>query len=156
MGNKVREKMGLTAPLKKIYFVGDNPNVDIMGANMYNRYLKAKHSRRQSQAGNLRLPAARALHFNETLTEQTATTMYSLLVGTGVFNPNSITEETTTTTTTTTTNANLNTATPNPGTPYHGHRDIENRPALTKPTKYCPDVYHADKFMFQQEGFMTA
>ena len=43
----------------------------------------------------------------------------------------------------------------NPTTPYHGHRDIENRPALTKPTKYCPDVYHAVKFMFQQEGFTT-
>lgn len=128
-----------------------------MGANMYNMYLKAKHSRRQSQAANLRLPSSRALPSSDVLTEQTATVMYSLLVGTGVFNPNSPNADeiiNTTSTTTSTTNANLNTTTANPATPYHGHRDIENRPALTKPTKYCPDVYHAVKFMLEQEGFI--
>lgn len=155
--NKVRDKMGWTTPLRKLYFVGDNPNVDVMGANMYNMYLKAKHSRRQSQAANLRLPLSRALPSSDMLTEQTATVMYSLLVGTGVFNPNSPNADEiikTTSTTTSTTNANLNTTMANPATPYHGHRDIENRPALTKPTKYCPDVYHAVKFMLEQEGFV--
>ncbi|XP_052823424.1 haloacid dehalogenase-like hydrolase domain-containing 5 [Octopus bimaculoides] len=140
--NTVREKIGYTTPITKLYFIGDNPNVDVMGANMYNNYLKAKYSRRQSVPAAT-LPSSRVLPINDNLTEQTATTMYSLLVSTGVYRPSS-------TETTTTSSATDN----DKKAVYHGHRDIERKPSLTRPTKLCRDVYDAVEFMMQHEGML--
>lgn len=39
--NLARKKFGAEAKIQTIYAVGDNPNTDIYGANLYNNYLKA-------------------------------------------------------------------------------------------------------------------
>ncbi|VDO04493.1 unnamed protein product [Rodentolepis nana] len=38
--SKTAKRLGISRPLRKIYFFGDNPEVDILGANLYNMYLR--------------------------------------------------------------------------------------------------------------------
>ncbi|CAF4674022.1 unnamed protein product, partial [Rotaria magnacalcarata] len=35
-------ELGYKQPIKRIYAVGDNPDTDIFGANVYNRYLQTR------------------------------------------------------------------------------------------------------------------
>lgn len=102
-----------------MFFNRDNPNVDIVGANLYDRYLKKAWSNRDngnSDSDTDDLPVSRSIPRHASLTEQTVRSMESVLVGTGVFNPNeekSDSEEDV----------------------YHGHRDIDNEPELAKPSR---------------------
>lgn len=67
--------------------------------------------------------------------EQTVQAMESLLVSTGVYNPekddNKHKEDDV----------------------YHGHRDIEHEPELAKPTKKVKDVYQGLQHILKQENF---
>ncbi|XP_045164751.1 haloacid dehalogenase-like hydrolase domain-containing 5 [Mercenaria mercenaria] len=137
----VARRLGITRPIRKLYFVGDNPNVDIVGANLYDRYLKKAWQNREN--GNMdedsdsdHLPVSRSIPKGVNLYEQTVRSMESLLVGTGVFKP----EETT--------------AGSSPSDDvYHGHRDILNEPELTKPSRFVPDVFHGIQHILKQENF---
>ena len=117
----VAKRLGIQNPIRKLYFVGDNPNVDIVGANLYDRYLTRAWLNKDN--GNFvsdpecTLPLSRSIPSNVILNEQTVRSMESVLVGTGVFNPNKETghEE---------------------DDVYHGHRDILHEPQLAKPSRY--------------------
>ncbi|CAF3836298.1 unnamed protein product [Rotaria sordida] len=65
--------------IEKIYFIGDNPDVDIVGANMYNKILQQAINLRTSISGyNLLLDSPLL----------SATSCESILVCTGVYEPN--------------------------------------------------------------------
>ena len=61
--------------------------------------------------------------------------MESLLVGTGVYNPEKETE------------------TRSEDSVYHGHRDIAHEPELAKPTKFVPDVDNGISYILEKEQF---
>ncbi|CAF1578959.1 unnamed protein product [Rotaria magnacalcarata] len=71
--------------IDKIYFIGDNPDVDIVGANMYNSLLQQDVDARKSISG---------FDLITDPTHLTATSCQSILVCTGVYDPNKqLTEE---------------------------------------------------------------
>ncbi|CAF3361323.1 unnamed protein product [Rotaria sp. Silwood1] len=70
--------------IDKIYFIGDNPDVDIVGSNMYNCLLQQDVNTRTSISGYDILTDPKYL---------TATSCESILVCTGVYDPNKQTAE---------------------------------------------------------------
>ncbi|CAF4663791.1 unnamed protein product, partial [Rotaria socialis] len=62
----------------KVYFIGDNPNVDIVGANMYNNLLQQAMNSKTSITGYSLLPRSDLL---------SAAVCESILVCTGVYEP---------------------------------------------------------------------
>jgi HAD superfamily hydrolase (TIGR01456 family) len=134
----VAKRMGINRPIRKLYFVGDNPNVDIVGANLYDRYLKKmwlnKDNGNADDTGH-HLPGSRSIPSNLSLFEQTVRSMESVLVGTGVYNPNKETSD------------------EDEDDVYHGHRDILHEPELTKPSRFVPDVLHGIEHILKQECF---
>ncbi|BHF59051.1 Haloacid dehalogenase-like hydrolase domain-containing 5 [Sparganum proliferum] len=95
--SKTALRMGYTRPIRKIYFFGDNPEVDILGANLYNMYLR--RYRRLSggrevappEQGKLDKKAAvassRTVPADAAFLPQTARGVESVLVHTGVYKP---------------------------------------------------------------------
>ncbi|CAF3482867.1 unnamed protein product [Rotaria sp. Silwood1] len=65
--------------IEKVYFIGDNPDVDIVGANMYNHLLQQAMNLRTSISGYSLLSDSSFL---------SATSCESILVCTGVYEPN--------------------------------------------------------------------
>ncbi|CAF2677587.1 unnamed protein product [Rotaria sp. Silwood2] len=78
MANKLARSKG-QPKVEKIYFVGDNPEVDIVGANVYNALLNRTKSSTDSFTGCGLLAHPSLL---------TAKSCESILVCTGVFDPN--------------------------------------------------------------------
>ena len=118
-------------------FSRDNPNVDIVGANLYNRLVKQSYQNRlngNSKYSSAELPLCRFIPTHLKLYEQTVLSMESLLVGTGVFKLD-----------------NTKATDEKDNEVYHGHRDVMNEPELTKPTRFIPDVYYAIQHIFEQE-----
>lgn len=119
-----------------MFYFRDNPQVDIVGANLYDRFLQQSWSNRLNGNGPyVVLPKSRLIPSQDILYEQTVTKMESLLVGTGVYKPES---ETTVKTGSET---------------YHGHRDLDNEPSLTKPSRFVPDVLDGIRHIFEREQF---
>ncbi|CAF3456513.1 unnamed protein product [Rotaria socialis] len=84
MANKLALAKG-QQKIDKIYFIGDNPDVDIVGANMYNSLLQQDVDARKSISG---------FDLITDPTHLTATSCQSILVCTGVYDPNKqLTEE---------------------------------------------------------------
>lgn len=91
-----------------------------MGANLYNRYLKQfwktrDHHGNHDDVAKGGVPACRKLPTSGNLPEITAREMESILVGTGVYNPDDVMKE---------------------APVYYGHRDFANEPELAKPSKW--------------------
>ena len=114
--------------------------MDIVGCNLYERFLKDSWiNRRNGNRNNTNarsLPRSRSIPCQAELYEQTVTAMESLLVGTGVYNPS---KETTTS---------------SDDKIYHGHRDIAHEPELAKPTTYVPDVEEGIRYIMDKENFV--
>lgn len=130
----VAQKLGIQNPIKKLYFIGDNPSVDIVGANLYHRFLRRQSECIDNEEVNY-LPRSRSIPNNSHLYQQTVLAMESLLVGTGVYKPEE--EE----------------SSDDDVDIYHGHRDIENEPELAKPSKFVIDVYHGIRHILDKENF---
>jgi len=78
VANKIALSYG-QSKIEKIYFIGDNPDVDIVGANMYQSLLQQEHEPKTSLSGY------------DLLTDPvylSAKSCESILVCTGVYNPN--------------------------------------------------------------------
>jgi len=135
---KISKNMGNTKPLKRLYFFGDNPHVDIVGANLYDRYIKQKDT--NGNGNEFDLPASRILPNNEHLHEQTVEACHGLLVGTGVYKHKP--ESDISTSETSSSGKDV----------YHGHRDIAHEPELSKPHKYVHDVDEGIQYILQTEG----
>jgi len=141
----VAKQLGISKSVQKLYFVGDNPNVDVYGANLYDRYLKRQQQTENNNGNDVTtdsvdLPLSRSIPKSASLMTQTVKSMESLLVGTGVFKQSETTE------------------TEVAGSPptYHGHRDIEHEPELSKPSKFVPDVCLAVRHILDKERFRMA
>ncbi|XP_014873818.1 cat eye syndrome critical region protein 5 [Poecilia latipinna] len=120
--------------LSTIYAVGDNLMTDIYGANLYNRYLAKHHTDTMSdtklvaQGTGTPVPVVEEFAF--------AAQCRSILVCTGVYNPQS----------------------PLPGdqnvseTMLHGQNDLKVEPDLVEPSHMVEDVEAAVDLMLQQES----
>lgn len=115
-------------------YFSDNPSVDIVGANLYHRFLRRQSECIDNEEVNY-LPRSRSIPNNSRLYQQTVLAMESLLVGTGVYKPEE--EE----------------SSDEDVDVYHGHRDIENEPELAKPSKFVKDVYHGIQHILDKENF---
>ncbi|CAL1531710.1 unnamed protein product [Lymnaea stagnalis] len=137
---KIAKQMGIIQPIKRLYFLGfynrfltisDNPNVDIVGANLYNRYIK----RQQTNTRSVNMPASRLFPVTDELEKQTVDHIHGILVGTGVYRYRPAEEITTETIQV-----------------DHGHRDFDNEPELSRPHQFVPDVNDGIDFIFGKEG----
>ncbi|XP_061474104.1 haloacid dehalogenase-like hydrolase domain-containing 5 isoform X2 [Rhineura floridana] len=138
-------------PIQTLYAIGDNLMTDIYGANLYNRYLEEKNSRRGSKAqvqakaagGTRSAMVSQDEEFENTwegeLASAAATSCRSVLVCTGVYNPH--------------TEVPSDTRESITETVFHGHRDFRFDPALVEPDHIVPDVDAAVNLIFQLENF---
>ncbi|XP_040049444.2 haloacid dehalogenase-like hydrolase domain-containing 5 [Gasterosteus aculeatus] len=137
-------------PVTSLYAIGDNLMTDIYGANLYNRYLEERVARKNPKAvaqmasGAGSGAAVPREEEGDNLWESelalpSATSCKSVLVCTGVYNPNvevppdashCIKE-----------------------TVFHGHRDFRFDPALVEPDHIVQDVAEAVQRIFEQEKF---
>uniref|UniRef100_A0A8B9BWX3 Haloacid dehalogenase like hydrolase domain containing 5 n=1 Tax=Anser brachyrhynchus TaxID=132585 RepID=A0A8B9BWX3_9AVES len=106
----------------------DNLMTDVYGANLYNRYLEEKNSRKGSKT-----------QIQNELASAAATHCRSVLVCTGVYNPH--------------TEAPLDTKESITETVFHGHRDFRFDPGLVEPDHIVPDVDAAVDLIFHLENF---
>jgi len=137
----VAKRIGITGPIRKLYFVGDNPNVDIVGANLYDRYLKRvwlNKDNGNAEDASDHLPVSRRISVsgNMCLSEQSVRSMESVLVGTGVYNPDKESSD-------------------SDDDVYHGHRDIMHEPELAKPGRFVQDVCHGIEHILKKEQFVV-
>nr|XP_048300316.1 haloacid dehalogenase-like hydrolase domain-containing 5 isoform X2 [Myodes glareolus] len=118
------ERRGWSAPIRKLYAIGDNPVSDVYGANLYNQHLQmAKRGEGECGTGGQqkRRPSA---------TQSCA----SILVCTGIHSSQDPGSE----------GAQL---------PFHGHRDFSFSPELLKASHVVDDVDEAVQLVFRQEGW---
>lgn len=126
--------LGVQSSVKRIYFVGDNLNTDIFGANLYHRYLTRQRSGR-SVAGIAAAITGRGAQTCELEMEKedvnvSAEECHSILVQTGVYNASSDTFS------------------------NHSPRDfLPVEGGLREPAFCVPDVLRAVELVFQQEKF---
>lgn len=142
------QRLGHSEPIKTMYLVGDTPEVDIAGCNLYQKYLDRSKDKRQttnlddfpeSQLQELldpHLPESRSVPSDATFCPQTIERVVPLLVCTGVYRHGTDQE---------------------PGVAdgrwHHGHRDFPKNPELDKPAKICSDVDHAIDYILERENF---
>ncbi|XP_031411365.1 haloacid dehalogenase-like hydrolase domain-containing 5 [Meleagris gallopavo] len=137
-------------PIRTLYAVGDNLMTDVYGANLYNRYLEEKNSRKDSKTwiqakvaggkGSAALSQDDEISnsWENELASSAATHCRSVLVCTGVYNPH--------------TEVPLDTKESRTMI-FHGHRDFRFDPALVEPDHVVPDVNAAVDLIFQLENF---
>ncbi|XP_068453671.1 haloacid dehalogenase-like hydrolase domain-containing 5 isoform X2 [Clinocottus analis] len=137
-------------PVTSLYAIGDNLMTDIYGANLYNRYLEERVARENPKAVAQMVSAAGSTAavpqqeqsdnlWESELALPSATSCKSVLVCTGVYNPN---EE----------------VPPDASrcikeTVFHGHRDFRFDPALVEPDHLVQDVAEAVERILEQEKF---
>ncbi|KAG2470445.1 ISY1 factor, partial [Polypterus senegalus] len=138
-------------PIRTLYAIGDNVMTDVYGANLYNRYLDEKSSKKSAKAlakvAAVTGSSATAVSQEEELDNMwenelsppSAVACKSVLVCTGVYNPY--------------------TEIPTDGneciteTVFHGHRDFGFEPALVEPDHIVEDVDAAVQLIFKQENY---
>jgi len=141
--------LGIKQPIKRLYAVGDNPDTDIFGANVYNRYLETRTLSKLKQV--VTQTAAASLTGSSTTTDTSvwnrsnvielvadeaehyysAESIQSILVCTGVYNQDADT----------TTDVD------------HGHRDMIIDPVLKQPKYTVEHVLDAVKLVFDIEQY---
>uniref|UniRef100_A0A8C4GIF0 Cat eye syndrome critical region protein 5 homolog n=1 Tax=Dicentrarchus labrax TaxID=13489 RepID=A0A8C4GIF0_DICLA len=138
-------------PVTSLYAIGDNLMTDIYGANLYNRYLEERVARTNPKAiakmvtatgSATTVPQEEEIDnmWESELALPAATSCKSVLVCTGVYNPNA--------------------EVPSDAshcikeTVFHGHRDFRFDPALVEPGHIVQDVAEAVDLIFEQEKFV--
>ncbi|XP_041447049.1 uncharacterized protein LOC100127323 isoform X1 [Xenopus laevis] len=144
----VRTQKQWAEPIRTLYAIGDNLMTDIYGANLYNRYLTERAPLIGSQALVQAASGVPVVSVSEeeepslesVLSFPSATSCRSILVCTGIYNPNSEVPADTSQSVT--------------ETVFHGHRDFRLDPALVEPGHIVADVSAAVDLIFQLEGFV--
>uniref|UniRef100_A0A674JH37 Haloacid dehalogenase like hydrolase domain containing 5 n=1 Tax=Terrapene triunguis TaxID=2587831 RepID=A0A674JH37_9SAUR len=116
----------------------DNLMTDIYGANLYNRYLEEKNSRKGSK-GRIQAKVAAGTRSATISQDDEIDHTWSVLVCTGVYNPH--------------TEVPSDTRESITETVFHGHRDFRFDPALVEPDHIVPDVDAAVDLIYQLENF---
>lgn len=145
------KKLGFDEPIKRMYLIGDTPEVDIVGTNLYQRYIDRLHNRQQKNIAEEGGSSPKDVYANETydpelpesrqtpesaahiLEKQTVTTIESVLVCTGVYKPGMAPEE------------------EGDEKNYMGHRDFPRISQLYKPTVLFQDVEEAIDYILEKE-----
>jgi len=146
---KEATRLGIDEPLKHMYLIGDTPDVDIVGANLYQRYINRLNYRRNNQeiadqgtsddTGKCseeldpELPLSRNIPVGTDFEKQTIEECHGILVCTGVYKPGMESEK------------------EGDEKNYHGHRDFPRIPSLLKPYKTVDDVYDAISLILEKE-----
>ncbi|XP_043943462.1 haloacid dehalogenase-like hydrolase domain-containing 5 isoform X1 [Protopterus annectens] len=142
-------KRGWTAPIQRLYAIGDNPMADIYGANLYNQHI-------QAACGDQVHAQVKGHKVMETLKEESVVLKYfkpeeelplgaadwckSILVCTGMYrrynempsDPEESVVETV----------------------FHGHRDFCFDPSLVEPSWIVEDVKEAVELIYKEEGWV--
>ncbi|XP_076023058.1 haloacid dehalogenase-like hydrolase domain-containing 5 [Genypterus blacodes] len=138
-------------PITSLYAIGDNLMTDIYGANLYNCYLEERVARKNPKAKAKMVAATGSTtampqeEENDNLWESelslpSATSCKSILVCTGVYDPN--------------TEVPSDSSHCIKETVFHGHRDFRFDPALVEPDHIVHDVKAAVDLIFEQEKFV--
>ncbi|XP_053577019.1 haloacid dehalogenase-like hydrolase domain-containing 5 [Bombina bombina] len=135
-------------PVQTLYTIGDNLMTDIYGANLFNRYLQEKNSRKGSKAlvqvlsgtGMTTVSQEEEPVLESELSLPTATSCRSVLVCTGIYNHH--------------TKVPADTSKTIKETVFHGHRDFRFDPGLVEPGHIVEDVNAAVDLIFQLETFI--
>uniref|UniRef100_I3KKL5 Zgc:77375 n=1 Tax=Oreochromis niloticus TaxID=8128 RepID=I3KKL5_ORENI len=138
-------------PITSLYAIGDNLMTDIYGANLYNRYLEERVARKNPKAVAKMVAATGSTTavnreeeidslWESELALPSATSCKSVLVCTGVYNPNAEVPS----------DANHCIK----ETVFHGHRDFIFDPGLVEPGHIVQDVAEAVDLIFEQEKFV--
>ncbi|KAM3871858.1 haloacid dehalogenase-like hydrolase domain-containing 5 [Diretmus argenteus] len=138
-------------PITSLYAIGDNLMTDIYGANLYNRYLEERVTRKNPKAIAKMVAATGSTTtvpqeeesdnvWESELAAPSATSCKSILVCTGVYNPNMEVPS----------NANQCIK----ETVFHGHRDFRFDPELVEPSHIVQDVADAVDLIFEREKFV--
>lgn len=125
---------------------------DIYGANLYSRYLEERTSRKNPKAMIAKVAAATGSNaavpqeeeidnlWESELALPSATSCKSVLVCTGVYNPNA--------------EVPSDASRCLKQTVFHGHRDFRFDPDLVEPDDVVQDVNEAVDLIFKQENFV--
>lgn len=149
--------MRLHATQLRLFFppapLSDNLMTDIYGANLYSRYLEERTSRKNPKAvakvAAAAVAGSDAAVPQEDETDNTweselaapyATSCKSVLVCTGVYNPNA--------------EVPADASRCLKQTVFHGHRDFRFDPGLVEPDHVVQDVNEAVELIFKQENFV--
>uniref|UniRef100_A0A8D3ECL9 Cat eye syndrome critical region protein 5-like n=1 Tax=Scophthalmus maximus TaxID=52904 RepID=A0A8D3ECL9_SCOMX len=138
-------------PITSLYAIGDNLMTDIYGANLYNRFLEERVARKNPKAVAKMVAATGSTTavpqeedvdnlWESELALPSATSCKSVLVCTGVYNPNAEVPP----------DANHCIK----ETVFHGHRDFRFDPALVEPGQIVQDVAEAVDLIFELEKFV--
>ncbi|CAL8068634.1 unnamed protein product [Calicophoron daubneyi] len=132
-------RMGYTRPIDRLYFFGDNPDVDILGANLYNNFLRRfRHASGGDRSNSdysthqrVSVSQSRMVPPKADLLPQTCRGIDSILVETGVYNPND----------------------KNRRHRSYTHRDFQGATDLNLPTYEVQDVLEGIKMVLDQQGY---
>lgn len=119
------QKIGIDKSLRRIYFVGDNPDVDVYGANLYNRLISLRRQGQKRVAGGEDVIEGDDKWVDE---------CNSVLVCTGVYN-------------------DMRDYYSQRELSY-AHRDYTADPMLRKPKMVAVDVYEAVHMILKKEGLL--
>ncbi|XP_060931143.1 haloacid dehalogenase-like hydrolase domain-containing 5 isoform X2 [Limanda limanda] len=137
-------------PITSLYAIGDNLMTDIYGANLYNRYLEERLRKNPKAVAKMAAAtgSTTAVPHDEDIDNlweselalPSATSCKSVLVCTGVYNPNAEVP------------SDANSCIKE--TVFHGHRDFRFDPLLVEPGHIVQDVAEAVDLIFEQEKFV--
>lgn len=141
-------KLNIRDPLLRMYFIGDTPEVDIVGSNLYQRFIDRLHTRLRSRRGSYdakvvdrlidpSLSDSRNVPHGASLLPQTIEEVRSLLVCTGVYRPDLITIPD---------DYEKN---------FQGHRDFPNKAELYRPTRIVQDAGEAIDWILDCEQLLA-
>ncbi|XP_038176000.1 haloacid dehalogenase-like hydrolase domain-containing 5 isoform X2 [Arvicola amphibius] len=118
------ERRGWSAPIRKLYAIGDNPVSDVYGANLFNQHLQmGKRGEEERGTGGQQKQRPSAIQ-----------SCASILVCTGI-------------------HSSQDPGSKGAQLPFHGHRDFSFSPELLKASHIVHDVDEAVQLVFRQEGW---
>jgi len=147
---KEARRLGIEEPLKTMYLIGDTPEVDIVGANLYQRYINRLSTRLQNnviddddktgksvELVDPELPESRNVPTGAKFVKQTVETCDGLLVCTGCYNPE------------------IRAEVEGDEKNYQGHRDFPRITELYKPAKILNDVDGCIDYIFEKQEYCS-
>lgn len=129
-------RMGYTRCIERMYFFGDNPDVDILGANLYNNFIRRyRHvsggSGDYAQEQRVSVADSRMFPSSAEILPQTARSIDAVLVQTGVYKPDARIRQ----------------------RPSYCHRDFQGATDLVLPTFEVQDCLEGIQMILAQHNF---
>ncbi|KAA0188035.1 Cat eye syndrome critical region protein 5 [Fasciolopsis buskii] len=129
-------RMGYTRSIERMYFFGDNPDVDILGANLYNNFIRRyRHvsggSGDYAQEQRVSVADSRMFPSTAEILPQTARSIDAVLVQTGVYKPDARIRQ----------------------RPSYCHRDFQGATDLILPTFEVQDCFEGIQMILAQHNF---